>query len=398
MEYFHSIIGHINNSLKKLVEEGFVSDTVAIVIIGDDEFSFAIKSLLAHKGFIISGYIIENTERREALRDRIRGVCAKFLNPTDDYIRVYSALEWLEIAPERWIALYASPDLEIENITLKEHFKAYSDKAHCLYDWKHPEHEEIIKNARRLELDEVKLIEKDILEFFDEFCRENNLRYWLSGGSMLGAVRHNGFIPWDDDIDVFMPDVDYERFIALFRETDLYQCHHVDDNDDIWGHYKFCRLYDKRTLLIEYDEYSRHYIGINLEILPIVGMPSDTAERISYIRQYERFNKKRKQLYFENDGDMERFIAACKAYAPDIKDYKFDGSEYVGVLGTGYFERDCTSSKVYEKTLRVSFENLEVNIPSGYKEYLDNLYGEGWEELPPEEKRRTGHNIEAYYL
>ena len=78
--------------------------------------------------------------------------------------------------------------------------------------------------------------------------------------------------------------------------------------------------------------------------------------------------------------------------------YDFDHSDYVGVLGTVYKERDQTTRKVYESTIRMPFEDIEVNVPIGYREYLDNLYGKDWMELPDENKRISNHNVEIFWL
>jgi lipopolysaccharide cholinephosphotransferase len=81
-----------------------------------------------------------------------------------------------------------------------------------------------------------------------------------------------------------------------------------------------------------------------------------------------------------------------------LEKYDFDRSEYVGVLGTAYGDKDSTTNKVYSDTLRAPFEDIEVNIPVGYKEYLDHLYGSDWMQLPEESKRKSLHEIKAYWM
>lgn len=77
--------------------------------------------------------------------------------------------------------------------------------------------------------------------------------------------------------------------------------------------------------------------------------------------------------------------------------YDFDKASYVGVLGTIYGEKDCTARKVYEETLRMPFEDIVVNVPAGYGEYLGNLYGDDWMRLPKESQRKSHHDMQAYW-
>lgn len=398
MDYFTSILGSMHDALNRLINDKIINNYSKVAIVGVNEYSFAIRTLLEHNDMKVDCYIEEDETAREIYVNKVRSVCARFFNKTDEYIHVYSLDEWLECADENSIVLYVSKMCEYEIDTIVKGCDKNKRQVHCLYDWNYDKYRQIINGRKKITLDEIKKIEKDILFYFDRFCQKNNLRYWVSGGTMLGVLRHKGFIPWDDDIDVLMPDVDYERFLILFKESDLYRCHIVDDYDDVWGHYKFVRLMDKRTLLIENYPFYMHCLGVNIEILPIVGLPRNIEERISYMKKYEKFNSMRKKWFFDCDGNMDAFRKQCSLYQEPLYPDRFDDSEYVGVLGTGYYEKDCTTRSVYEKTLRMPFEDIMVNIPQGYQEYLDTLYGKGWEELPPESKRTAKHNIEAYVI
>ncbi|MCI9166582.1 MAG: LicD family protein [Dorea sp.] len=398
MEYFYSILKQMDEQLAALIKEGKLNYSDKLAILGLDEHSFAIRTLLENRGYRVECYISEKEERRERVRRSVKHALSHYFNKTDSYIRIFSVDEWIRGIDENWIILYASEDCADEIKKIVNTTDIPRDKIYCLYDWGNTGCRKKTEKLKRITMDELKMIEKDILFYFDQFCVKNNLRYWLSGGSMLGAIRHKGFIPWDDDIDVFMPDVDYERFLELFRENDKLMCQIVDDENDVWGHYKFARLADKSTLLVEKYPFYNHFVGANVEILPIVGLPKDEEERTAYIRRYEKINARRREVFFKCSGDMDKFRKICNAEQSSFDTYRFDDSEFVGVLGTGYYEKDCTTRLVYENTLRMPFEDIMVNIPQGYQEYLDNLYGKGWEEWPPEEKRTLAHNIEAYWL
>lgn len=398
MEYFDSILMKMNNELMSLIERGKISSFNKLAILGLDDHSFAIRTLLENCGYEVGGYISENKERREKVQRSVRYALSHYFNKTDAYIRIFSVDEWVEVMDENWIVLYASTDCTNEIDKIVKVTNLTGEKIYCLYDWNNIEYKKKVEKLKCVSMDELKSVEKDILFYFDRFCERHNLRYWLSGGSMLGAVRHKGFIPWDDDIDVFMPDVDYEKFLGLFQEDDNLRVQIVDDINDVWGHYKFARLANKNTILIEKYPFYNHFIGVNVEILPIVGLPKDERERIAYIRRYDKINARRREIFFKCSGDMNAFRKICDAEQPSFETYRFDDSEYVGVLGTGYYEKDCTTRLVYERTLRMPFEDIMVNVPQGYQEYLDNLYGRGWEEWPPEDKRTLKHDIEAYWL
>ncbi len=229
MEYFDSILMGMNNELISLIEKNRINNFSKLAVLGLDEYSFAVRTLLANRGYETGCYISENEERREQVQRSVKHALSHYFNKTDAYIRILSVDEWAEAMDENWIVLYASGDCadEINKIVNTTNFA--KEKIYCLYNRNNSAYKKKTKTLRHITMDELKKTEKDILFYFDQFCGHHNLRYWLSGGSMLGAVRHKGFIPWDDDIDVFMPDVDYERFLELFQEDNHFKCQVVDD-------------------------------------------------------------------------------------------------------------------------------------------------------------------------
>lgn len=398
MEYFDSILMKMDNELFSLIKKKKIDNENKLAILGLDEYSFAVRTLLANRGYEVECYVSADEEKRQRVQRSVNYALSHYFNKTDAFIGILSVDEWAEKKDDNWLVLYASEDCadEIGRIVSVADFP--EEKICCLYDRDNIGYKKRVERLKPITMDELKSIEKDILFCFDKFCGQHNLRYWVSGGTMLGTVRHKGFIPWDDDIDVFMPDVDYERFLELFQEDDWLRCQIVDDDNDVWGHYKFARLADKNTMLIEKYPFYNHFIGINIEILPLIGLPEEAKERTVYMRRYEKINARRREIFFKCSGNMDTFRKIWNAEKPSFNTYPFDDSEYVGVLGTGYYEKDCTTRAVYDKTLRMPFEDIMVNVPQGYSEYLDNLYGKGWEEWPSEDKRTMKHDIEAYWL
>jgi|AGTN01.3.fsa_nt_gi LPS biosynthesis protein len=124
---------------------------------------------------------------------------------------------------------------------------------------------------RELTQDELKDRAFELLKEFRDVCEKNNLRYYLTGGTLLGAVRHKGFIPWDDDIDVAMPRIDYLKFLKIYkREYDKNNLFAYEINKNY--KYMFAKLCDKDTSLIEFDFDCKEKLGVYLDIFPIDGL------------------------------------------------------------------------------------------------------------------------------
>ena len=102
---------------------------------------------------------------------------------------------------------------------------------------------------QELTLQEIKEIELEILKHFHAFCQENNIRYFISHGTLLGTIRYKGFIPWDDDIDVLVPREDYDRLLAIFQDNERYQLFHFEKDSRFL--FPFAKLCDMTTRKIE---------------------------------------------------------------------------------------------------------------------------------------------------
>ena len=131
-------------------------------------------------------------------------------------------------------------------------------------------------------------IELDILLAFDAFCKKYALRYYIDGGTLLGAMCYEGFIPWDDDIDVKMPRPDYERFILLAKELPAHIHLELPSKDNC--EYLFAKLTDARTLLIENPGADEKRSGIYVDIFPMDGYPDDEQKRAAHLHNLSKLN------------------------------------------------------------------------------------------------------------
>ena len=145
---------------------------------------------------------------------------------------------------------------------------------------------------KKLQLSEVKQIELDILKNFASFCNEHNLNYVLAYGTLLGCIRHNGFIPWDDDIDVFMLRDDYEKLLSmknLFEDKfSKLKFKNLGDKDYPFG---FLKITDDTTRVEEKEIESKYQYGIWIDIFPLDKVSADKKKHLRNIKKIDFWNK-----------------------------------------------------------------------------------------------------------
>ena len=263
---------------------------------------------------------------------------------------------------------------------------------------------------RELDFNEIRTIQLNILKEFHNYCKENNLKYSLGGGTLLGAIRHKGFIPWDDDIDVIMPRPDYLKLIKEYnnkkREFKLFA---FELNENFT--YPFAKLSAEKTLIIEYNNHTST-IGINIDIFPIDGVPNSIIKTNFLFQKIKLFRNildlkmiksdKERSWYKEMILLLFKFIftsISTKLLTKKIisysQKYKFNNSKTVACLVWGYGKNEICSKNIYDIIINVHFEDEKFNIIIGYHEYLQNLYG-NYLELPPKNKQISHHKFQAY--
>lgn len=256
----------------------------------------------------------------------------------------------------------------------------------------------------------------EVLKYVLDFCDKNNIRYYGCAGTVIGAVRHNGIIPWDDDIDLMMPRKDYETFIRKFSAIKDCPCGIVTPNINSDYYLMYAKVYDNSCTLLERKDL-RCIIGPFVDVFPIDGCPADSKVAESMFNEYRMYLDRwnlivkywgvrdyfyyfrtlqwryllRHALYHVFKRKLKKTLLS-KIRALEGK-YDYNESEYVITwCGQNAFNREYHKSSWLEDGVKVKFGDIDLNIPTNYDAYLKCMYGD-YMKLPPEEDRVSHHYV-----
>lgn len=256
---------------------------------------------------------------------------------------------------------------------------------------------------------EIKNLLLNILKEIDSFCAENNLTYYLAYGTLLGAVRHKGFIPWDDDIDISMPRPDYEKFISTFKSNNSrYQV--ISRVKDKKYPYFFAKVHDTNTIL-DVETTFKFHLGVYVDIFPIDAIPLEKNLQKKFIRKFNfyrniynikaiKYNNKRsiyKNLILLTSRLVTSFFSL--SFLSDkidriSKTYGFSDHKLVSIAATTD-QRLILDKELFSDGIKLRFEDMDANVPKGYIEILSKNYG-NYLKLPPIEKQISHHKQKAF--
>ncbi len=267
-------------------------------------------------------------------------------------------------------------------------------------------------------------LQSKILEIFKEFdriCRDNDLKYFAIGGTCIGAIRHKGFIPWDDDLDVAMPLEDYNRFreVAPSSLAPQYQIHDYEEHEKCG--YQFLKLFDRNTTYIEErNNNPDSCMGVFIDIMPIACWDDNVVSKLKIliINYYKQLNVCRR--FFRCDEVSPKIKLLQVIMRPFYRNKPFNyfslkieqivkknNQFYSKSPGCIFFtwrrpKRSLFSYEIFKECLLVAFEDTEIPVPIGYDRYLRKDFGD-YMVLPPENKRISIHppvviDLENSYL
>lgn len=264
-----------------------------------------------------------------------------------------------------------------------------------------------------LTLEEVKAEELELLLKLDTVCKENGFRYSLVGGTLLGAVRHKGFIPWDDDIDVAMPRPDFDKFVALWQAGGLPEGTSLEFRSCVTSAPVFLKFVNENILLKE-----RYANGINhlwVDVFPIDGMPTVDDENSALMTRAAKLRRLFLLSCADSDDGKTAFKRAFKKVVVPIMRFfdsrakigrKLDGlsrsipfgsTGYCGCIAWGlYGVGERYRDDAFDRVVSVEFEGYRLPAIAYWDEYLTGIYGD-YMQLPPVEQRKT-HELEAWRI
>lgn len=261
-------------------------------------------------------------------------------------------------------------------------------------------------DEQNIDLERIKNAEYEILLYFDDFCKRHQLQYYLFAGTLLGAARHQGFIPWDDDIDIAMPREDYNKLIQLFDGNNKYFLQSVYSDKYYTNHY--AKVLKNGTSFVEYSAQNlKCKNGMWVDIFPINPVPSSSFARKKYFFLTKLLNIKSTPFYVSDNKKYKRKFLAKKLLSNIILFWcsrhkaalfrekyidKFLNNKSNDIVVCGLFLEKARPANIFTGVKELKFVNKLFPVPENYDSNLSHYFGD-YMKLPPIEQQVAHHYV-----
>lgn len=262
------------------------------------------------------------------------------------------------------------------------------------------------------EIREYQLAQLELMNMVDKLCSKLHLTYYIIGGTLLGAVRHQGFIPWDPDIDIAMPRDDYEKLREYFAQNDskryFYQ-HYSTEKNHLPGH-ALIKIKDSHVIFKAKERFATRYDGIYLDVFPLDNAPLNKRlqeKQMKKIRTIKKLISLKSTKIFNKNGATVIFIKNLTSFLLSpltfrylnrkrdkvMRQYNGINNNYLVSMASHYsYWKQLMPSEIYGQPTRIEFEGLSLSAPAQISEYLTRIFGD-YMKLPPEDSRWQIFNV-----
>lgn len=270
--------------------------------------------------------------------------------------------------------------------------------------------------SKRMSETEIRTVQLEMLAYIDKLARENGIEYSLGGGSLLGAIRHQGFIPWDDDIDIMLDRSNYEKLLIVLKkqENEDYKLLHYSTEKNFLP---FAKLYHTGTEFISKTDKMHPWTGLFIDIFPMDRLPASVEERETFFKfvhsgtenlissSFPEYTSDSKLIYslarlFLRFPRFLRYHGKTREVAEEVdrrmQKYDQDPVPYIGFTDSRYRLKECFPLEIFSEYEDVAFEQLTARKIKDHQTYLKQLFGGNYMELPPLSQRRA-HSYYTWY-